>query len=114
MDLKSYRVPLGVCSGIAPFNFPAMIPLWMFPVSLTCGNTYVMKPSERVAGTTMYLARLLEETGIPKGVMNIVHGDKDIVNGILEHKDIKAESFVGSSHIGEHIYKKGCENGKRV
>lgn len=104
IDCYSYRVPLGVCSGIAPFNFPAMIPLWMFPPAITCGNTYVLKPSERVAGSTIFLMELLHKTGIPEGVVNIVNGDKEIVDGILEHKDIKSVSFVGSSHVGEYIY----------
>lgn len=114
MDTYSYRVPLGVCAGIAPFNFPAMIPLWMFPVAITCGNTYIMKPSERVAGSSIFLQELLNKTGLPDGVVNIVNGGKEIVDGIIEHPDIKAISFVGSSNVGEYIYKNGCNNGKRV
>jgi len=82
IDLFSYRIPLGISAGIAPFNFPAMIPLWMFPVGITCGNTYIMKPSERVAGASIYLMQLLEKTGIPKGVVNMIHGDKTIVDEI--------------------------------
>lgn len=84
----SYRVPLGVCAGIPAFNFPAMIPLWMFPVALTCGNTYILKPSERVAGTAMFLTELMEELKLPEGVLNIVNGDKEVVDGILENKKI--------------------------
>ena len=96
-DMKSIKLPIGVCAGIAPFNFPAMIPLWMYTIGITCGNTYVFKPSERVSGASMMLIDLLEQTGLPKGVVNMVHGDKDVVNAILENKDIKAVSFVGSS-----------------
>lgn len=80
IDIHSYKIPLGICAGIAPFNFPAMIPLWMFPVGITCGNTYIMKPSERVAGACVYMIELLEKTGIPKGVVNVVNGDKNLVD----------------------------------
>ena len=104
MDIYSYRVPLGVCAGVAPFNFPAMIPLWMFPVALTCGNTFVLKPSERVSGTAIYLTKLLQETGIPNGVLNVVNGGKEVVDGIIDNKDIKSISFVGSNRVGEYIY----------
>ena len=114
MDIHSYKYPLGVCSGIAPFNFPAMIPLWMFTTAITCGNTYILKPSERVSGTVMALIELLEQTGIPDGVVNIVNGGKETVDYILEEDKIKAISFVGSSKVGEYIYKKGTSNGKRV
>lgn len=114
MDCISYRVPLGVCAGIAPFNFPVMIPLWMFPLAIGSGNTYVLKPSERVTGSSMALIELLEQTGIPEGVVNMVNGDKIAVDAILENELVKAVSFVGSSHVGEYIYKKGCEHGKRV
>jgi malonate-semialdehyde dehydrogenase (acetylating)/methylmalonate-semialdehyde dehydrogenase len=114
MDLHSYRYPLGVCAGVAPFNFPAMIPLWMYTTAISCGNTYIMKPSERVSGTSMLLMDLLAQTGLPEGVVNIVHGDKVIVDQILDHSAIKAISFVGSSHVGEYIYKRGTQNGKRV
>ncbi len=114
MDSYSYRVPLGVCAGIAPFNFPAMIPLWMFPMAIVTGNAYVLKPSERVAGSAVYLTELLEQVDLPKGLFNVVNGGKDVVDGILEHEGIKAVSFVGSSRIGEYVYRKGCENGKRV
>lgn len=114
MDLHSYKYPLGVCAGVAPFNFPAMIPLWMYTTGITCGNTYILKPSERVSGTAMMLMELLEQTGLPAGVVNMVHGGKDIVDGILDHPKIKAVSFVGSSHVGEYLYKRGTQNGKRV
>lgn len=114
IDCHSYRMPLGVCAGIAPFNFPAMIPLWMYPVAITCGNTYVMKPSERVTGASIALMDLLEQTGLPPGIVNLVHGTNTVVDGILSHPDIKAVSFVGSSKIGEYVYKEGCKHGKRV
>ncbi|CAI2366442.1 unnamed protein product [Moneuplotes crassus] len=114
VDTYSYRHPLGVCAGVAPFNFPAMIPLWMFPVSITCGNTFVLKPSERVGTTTEMLVDLLEKSGVPKGVVNIVNGGKDTVTHICQHPDIKAISFVGSNTAGEYIYKEGSKHGKRV
>lgn len=114
MDCYSIRAPLGVCAGIAPFNFPAMIPLWMFPLAITCGNTFLLKPSERVAGTAVMLMQLLEETGLPGGVVNMVHGGREVVDGILEEERIKAVSFVGSSGVGEYIYEKGAQMGKRV
>lgn len=114
VDLYSYREPLGVCAGIAPFNFPVMIPLWMFPVGATCGNTYIMKPSESVAGATELLIELLHKTGLPPGVVNMVHGSKPTVDRILDHPDIRAISFVGSNNAGEYIYQRGTANGKRV
>lgn len=114
MDTLSYRVPLGVCSGICPFNFPAMIPLWMFPVALTCGNTYVIKPSERDPGACMMLVEMLMEAGAPKGVVNVIHGQHESVNFICDHPDIKAISFVGSDQAGKYIYERGSKNGKRV
>lgn len=114
IDSYSYRVPLGVCSGIAPFNFPVMIPLWMFPLSIACGNTFILKPSERVAGASIELIKLLNETGIPKGVVNLVHGGKNTVNNIVNHKDIKSISFVGGNEAGRYIYENGTKNGKRV
>lgn len=114
MDTYSYRYPLGVCAGIAPFNFPAMIPLWMFTLGITCGNTYIFKPSERVAGTSMLLMQLLADTKMPEGVVNMVHGDKQAVDWLLNSPDIKSVSFVGSSPIGEYIHQKGTHNGKRV
>jgi malonate-semialdehyde dehydrogenase (acetylating)/methylmalonate-semialdehyde dehydrogenase len=114
IDLYSYRVPLGVCAGIAAFNFPVMIPLWMYPVGITCGNTYILKPSEKVAGASMILAQLLQDIKLPKGVVNFVHGGRDTVNNILEHPSIRAVSFVGSNQGGEYVYEKGSKNGKRV
>ncbi|KAK6478907.1 methylmalonate-semialdehyde dehydrogenase [Huso huso] len=114
MDSYTYRLPLGVCAGIAPFNFPAMIPLWMYPMGLVCGNTYLMKPSERVPGATMLLAKLLQDSGAPDGTLNIIHGQHDAVNFICDHPAIKAISFVGSNQAGEYIYERGSKNGKRV
>ncbi|XP_041122205.1 methylmalonate-semialdehyde dehydrogenase [acylating], mitochondrial-like [Polyodon spathula] len=114
MDSYTYRLPLGVCAGIAPFNFPAMIPLWMFPMGLVCGNTYLMKPSERVPGATMLLAKLLQDSGAPDGTLNIIHGQHDAVNFICDHPAVKAISFVGSNQAGEYIYERGSKNGKRV
>lgn len=114
MDTYSYRVPLGVCGGIAPFNFPAMIPLWMYPLAITTGNTYVLKPSERVPTTAQKLVQLLEEAGSPPGVVNIIHGSVDTVNFLCDEPRIRALSFVGSNQAGEHIYNWGSANGKRV
>jgi len=114
MDLTSMRTPIGVCAGIAPFNFPAMIPLWMFPMGTICGNTYVMKPSERDPSACMALVELLKEAGMPDGVVNIIHGQHDTVNFICDHPDIKAISFVGGDAAGKHIYNRGSANGKRV
>lgn len=114
MDAFSFRVPLGVCAGIAPFNFPAMIPLWMFPVALVCGNTYVFKPSERVPGATMMLIEMLKEAGCPNGVVNVIHGQHDAVNFICDSPAIRAISFVGSDQAGRYIYERGSKNGKRV
>mmetsp|Transcript_25900 Transcript_25900/g.72529 ORF Transcript_25900/g.72529 Transcript_25900/m.72529 type:complete len:550 (-) Transcript_25900:161-1810(-) len=114
IDTYSIRQPLGVCAGICPFNFPAMIPLWMFPLAVTAGNTMVLKPSEKDPGCAMLLADLAQQAGLPKGVLNIVHGTHDAVNGILDHPDIKAISFVGSDNAGRYVYERGCANGKRV
>jgi len=114
MDLTSYRTPIGVCAGIAPFNFPAMIPLWMFPMATICGNTYVIKPSERDPSACMALVELLHEAGMPQGVVNVIHGQHDTVNFICDHPDIKAISFVGGDTAGRHIYNRGSQNGKRV
>merc|ERR1712001_41680 len=114
MDLTSYRVPIGVCAGIAPFNFPAMIPLWMFPMAAICGNTYVMKPSERDLTACLALVELLQEAGMPKGVVNVIHGQHDSVNFICDHPDIRAISFVGGDTAGRHIFERGSMNGKRV
>jgi len=114
MDLTSHRVPLGVCAGIAPFNFPAMIPLWMFPTALAAGNTYVLKPSERDPTAAMALVELLVEAGAPPGVVNVIHGQHEAVNFICDAPDIRAISFVGGDAAGKHIYNRGCSNGKRV
>jgi len=114
IDVYSLRQPLGVVAGITPFNFPAMIPLWMIPPAIASGNAFILKPSERDPSASIRLAELLIEAGLPKGVLNVVHGDKDIVNAILEHPDIKAVSFVGSSDIAQYVYGKGAANGKRV
>lgn len=114
MDLSSYRTPLGVCAGIAPFNFPAMIPLWMFPTGVICGNTYVIKPSERDPTACMALVELFKEAGCPDGVVNVIHGQHDTVNFICDHPDIRAISFVGGDPAGKHIYNRGSANGKRV
>lgn len=114
VDLYSFRNPLGVCAGIAPFNFPAMIPLWMYTMGITCGNTYIMKPSEKVANTSMRLIELLEQAGAPKGVVNLVHGGAETVTQICQHPDIKAISFVGGNQAGEYIWQEGSKHGKRV
>ncbi|GAK13507.1 methylmalonate-semialdehyde dehydrogenase [Geomicrobium sp. JCM 19039] len=109
-----YRYPVGVIGGITPFNFPMMVPCWMFPLAIVCGNTFVLKPSERTPLLAQRLAELLSESGLPEGVFNIVHGAKDVVNGLLEHKDVKAISFVGSQPVAEYVYETAAKNGKRV
>ncbi|MBM7599167.1 malonate-semialdehyde dehydrogenase (acetylating)/methylmalonate-semialdehyde dehydrogenase [Virgibacillus halotolerans] len=109
-----YRYPIGVVGGITPFNFPMMVPAWMFPMAIVTGNTFVLKPSERTPILANRLAELLEEAGLPKGVFNIVHGAHDVVNGLLDHKDVAAISFVGSQPVAEHVYKRGTDNLKRV
>jgi len=114
VDTYSYRQPLGVCAGVAPFNFPAMIPLWMFPLAIAAGNTFVLKPSERVPLSSMKLAEWLNEIGLPPGVVNIVHGGKPTVDFICEDPHIRAISFVGSNRAGEYIFEQGTKNGKRV
>lgn len=114
IDSWSMRQPLGVVAGITPFNFPAMVPLWMFPLALACGNTFVLKPSERDPSSSLLLAEMLAEAGLPKGVFNVVHGDKTSVDAILRHKDIQAVSFVGSTPIAEYVYAEGTKHGKRV
>ncbi|XP_062176883.1 methylmalonate-semialdehyde dehydrogenase [acylating], mitochondrial [Alnus glutinosa] len=114
IDTYSIREPLGVCAGICPFNFPAMIPLWMFPVAVTCGNTFVLKPSEKDPGASIILAELAMEAGLPNGVLNIVHGTNDVVNSICDDDNIRAVSFVGSNTAGMHIYSRASANGKRV
>ncbi|MGO4268959.1 CoA-acylating methylmalonate-semialdehyde dehydrogenase [Paenibacillus sp. TAF58] len=109
-----YRYPIGVIGGITPFNFPMMVPCWMFPLAIACGNTFVLKPSERTPHLANRLAELFHEAGLPAGVLNIVHGAHDVVNGLLEHKEVKAISFVGSQPVAEYIYKTASANGKRV
>ena len=115
-DIESgmYRYPLGVVGGITPFNFPMMVPCWMFPLAIACGNTFVLKPSERAPLSANRLAELFREAGLPDGVLNIVHGAHDVVNRILEHPDIRAVSFVGSQPVSEYVYKTAAANGKRV
>ena len=105
---------MGVCAGITPFNFPAMVPMWMFPVALACGNTFILKPSERDPTLSLRMAELLAEAGLPDGVFNVVHGDKEAVDAILAHPDIRAVSFVGSTPIAKYIYETGAAHGKRV
>ncbi|WP_158914973.1 CoA-acylating methylmalonate-semialdehyde dehydrogenase [Caulobacter sp. S45] len=114
IDVYSMRQPLGVVAGITPFNFPAMIPMWMFGVAIAVGNTFILKPSERDPSVPVRLAELMMEAGAPAGVLNVLHGDKVVVDAILEHPDIKAVSFVGSSDIAHYVYVKGAEAGKRV
>jgi len=114
MDTHSYRVPLGVCGGVCPFNFPAMIPLWMFPLALVCGNTFVLKPSEQDPGAAMMLAQLAQQAGVPDGVLNVIHGAKESVDFICDNPHIQAVSFVGSDFVGKYIYERGSKNGKRV
>ncbi|MCM3689699.1 CoA-acylating methylmalonate-semialdehyde dehydrogenase [Neobacillus niacini] len=109
-----YRYPVGIVGGITPFNFPMMVPCWMFPLAIACGNTFILKPSERTPILANRLAELFKEAGLPDGVLNIVHGAHDIVNGLLDHKDVPAISFVGSQPVAEYIYKSAAANGKRV
>jgi malonate-semialdehyde dehydrogenase (acetylating)/methylmalonate-semialdehyde dehydrogenase len=114
VDVYSIRQPLGVVAGITPFNFPAMVPMWMFANALACGNTFVLKPSEKDPSVAMFIGELLAQAGLPAGVFNIVQGDKVAVDRILEHDDIQAVSFVGSTPIAKYIYETGTANGKRV
>ncbi|RCN38719.1 methylmalonate-semialdehyde dehydrogenase [Ancylostoma caninum] len=114
MDTYSFRTPLGVTAGICPFNFPAMIPLWMFPLAIATGNTMLLKPSEQDPGACMMLVELAKEAGIPDGCVNVIHGQHDAVNFICDHPDIRAISFVGADTAGKHIYERGARNGKRV
>lgn len=114
MDTYSHTLPIGVTAGITPFNFPAMIPLWMFPVAITCGNTSIIKPSERDPGATMILMEMLNEAGCPPGVVNVIHGAHDAVNFVCDHPAIKAVSFVGSDQAGKYIYERAGRAGKRV
>ena len=114
IDVYSMRQPLGLVAGITPFNFPAMIPMWMFGVAIACGNAFILKPSERDPSVPVRLAELMQEAGLPDGILQVVHGDKEMVDAILDHEDIKAISFVGSSDIAQYIYSRGTANGKRV
>ncbi|MDO8430938.1 MAG: CoA-acylating methylmalonate-semialdehyde dehydrogenase [Candidatus Binatus sp.] len=114
LDTHSLRQPLGVVAGITPFNFPAMVPMWMFPIAIACGNTFVLKPSERDPSASMMLAELLREAGLPDGVFNVVHGDKDAVEAILAHPEVAAVSSVGSTAVAEHIFRTASAHGKRV
>ena len=114
VDSWSMRQPLGVCAGITPFNFPAMVPMWMFPVAIACGNTFVLKPSERDPSCALRLAELMSEAGLPDGVLNVVNGDKEAVDTLLTDARVQAISFVGSTAVGEYIYHTGTANNKRV
>ena len=114
VDTYTIRQSIGVCAGITPFNFPAMIPLWMFPMAIVCGNTFVLKPSEQDPLTPMLLAELALQAGVPPGVLNIIHGGKRAVDALCTHPDIAAVSFVGSTHVGTHVYNLASQNGKRV
>ncbi len=114
IDSWSDRQALGVCVGITPFNFPAMVPLWMYPVAIACGNTFVLKPSERDPSSVMMIADLLHQAGLPEGVLNVVHGDKEAVDALLDNPQVQAVSFVGSTPIAEYVYNRGTQAGKRV
>ena len=114
IDSWSMRQPLGVCAGITPFNFPAMVPMWMFPMAIACGNTFILKPSEKDPSCSIRLAQLFSEAGLPNGVLNVVNGDKEVVDSILTNKGIKAVSFVGSTPIAKYIYENAAKNEKRV
>jgi malonate-semialdehyde dehydrogenase (acetylating) / methylmalonate-semialdehyde dehydrogenase len=114
VDAWSFRQPLGVCAGITPFNFPAMVPMWMHPIAIAAGNAFVLKPSERDPSASNFVARLYAEAGLPDGVFNVVHGDKAAVDAILGHPDIQAVSFVGSTPIARYVYENGTRSGKRV
>ncbi len=114
IDIYAMRQPLGVVAGITPFNFPAMIPMWMFGIAIACGNAFILKPSEKDPTVPVRLAELMFEAGAPEGLLNVVHGDKEAVDAILAHEDIKAVSFVGSSDIAHYVYQTGTANGKRV
>ena len=114
IDAWSDFQPLGIVAGITPFNFPAMVPLWMYPLAIVCGNAFILKPSERDPSSTLYIAELLLEAGLPKGILNVVHGDKEAVDALIEAPEVKALSFVGSTPIAEYIYAEGTKRGKRV
>ncbi len=114
VDVFSFRQPLGVCAGITPFNFPIMVPMWMHPVAIACGNTFVLKPSERDPTASLMVAELWAEAGLPEGVFNVVNGDKEAVDALLDHPDVAAVSFVGSTPIAQYIHQRGTAHGKRV
>jgi malonate-semialdehyde dehydrogenase (acetylating)/methylmalonate-semialdehyde dehydrogenase len=114
VDLYSFRAPLGVVAGITPFNFPAMVPMWMYPIAIACGNTFVLKPSERDPSASLLAAELWQRAGLPDGVFNVVQGDKEAVDAILDHPDVAAVSFVGSTPIARYIHTRGTANGKRI
>jgi malonate-semialdehyde dehydrogenase (acetylating) / methylmalonate-semialdehyde dehydrogenase len=114
VDSYSFRQPLGVCAGITPFNFPVMVPMWMHPIAIACGNAFILKPSERVPSASNFFAQLYADAGLPDGVFNVVHGDKIAVDAILDHPDIAAVSFVGSTPIARYVYERGTSKGKRV
>src|SRR5210317_169320 len=114
VDSYSLRQPVGVVAGITPFNFPAMVPMWMFPMAIACGNTFILKPSEKDPSCPLMLAQLLKEAGLPDGVLNVINGDKESVDALLEHKDVSAISFVGSTGIAKYIYENAAKNEKRV
>jgi malonate-semialdehyde dehydrogenase (acetylating)/methylmalonate-semialdehyde dehydrogenase len=114
IDCHTIRQPVGICAGICPYNFPALVPMWMYPMALACGNTFILKPSEKVPLTGIRLMELLLEAGLPPGVMNLVHGGKDCVDALLTHPKIRAISFVGSSRVAKYVFETGTQNGKRV
>lgn len=113
IDVYTLIQPLGVCAGITAFNFPVMLPCFMFPIAVACGNTFILKPSEQDPTSSLMLAQMALEAGLPPGVLNVVHGGPDIANGLCDHPDIKAISFIGSTHVGTHIYRRASEAGKR-
>ena len=114
IDSWSIRQPLGICAGITPFNFPAMVPMWMFPISIACGNSFILKPSEKDPSCSIRLAELFTEAGLPDGVFNVIQGDKEVVDLILESDEISSVSFVGSTPVAKYIYEQSAKNGKRV
>jgi malonate-semialdehyde dehydrogenase (acetylating)/methylmalonate-semialdehyde dehydrogenase len=114
VDAYSIRQPLGVVAGITPFNFPVMVPLWMAPLAIACGNSFILKPSERDPSASVVMARLLQEAGLPEGVFSVIHGDREVVDALLHHPDIAAISFVGSTPVARHVFEQGTQHGKRV
>ena len=114
IDTFSMKQELGICAGITPFNFPVMIPLWMFPLATACGNAFILKPSERDPSSSIELVRLFEEAGAPPGLVNVVNGDREVVDALIEHREVKAISFVGSSKVASYIYQKSASYNKRV